>query len=162
MDRYPHRSSTLSSRDDHETHPTDRELETPLLDSTPRQWGHDLSLVPDGISERELCSKVRDCDILLMCYTPITARVIESAANLKGIIKYGVGIEAIDIPAALRRICGVQHSRIRLRNNRPDACAGKETDGNPQRDAGPSCVSVRRCSCNLCLVFRHLRCFLIV
>jgi D-3-phosphoglycerate dehydrogenase len=38
-----------------------------------------------------------------MCYTPVTARVIESAPKLRGIVKYGVGIDAIDIPAATRR-----------------------------------------------------------
>ena len=46
---------------------------------------------------------VADADLLLMCYTPVTARVIESAPKLKGIVKYGVGIDAIDIPAAIRR-----------------------------------------------------------
>ena len=44
-----------------------------------------------------------DADLLLMCYTPVTARVIDAAAKLKGIVKYGVGIDAIDIPAAMRR-----------------------------------------------------------
>jgi len=44
--------------------------------------------------------EVRETELLLMCYTPITARVIESAPKLKGIVKYGVGIDAIDIEAA--------------------------------------------------------------
>jgi D-3-phosphoglycerate dehydrogenase len=38
-----------------------------------------------------------------MCYAPITARVIAAAEKLKGIVKYGVGIDAIDIPAAIAR-----------------------------------------------------------
>ena len=39
-----------------------------------------------------------------MCYTPVTARVIEAARRqLKGIVKYGVGIDAIDIEAAKAR-----------------------------------------------------------
>ena len=38
-----------------------------------------------------------------MCYTPVTARVIAAAEKLKGIVKYGVGIDAIDIPAAIAR-----------------------------------------------------------
>jgi len=38
-----------------------------------------------------------------MCYTPITRRVIEAAHRLKGIVKYGVGIDAIDIAAARER-----------------------------------------------------------
>ena len=44
-----------------------------------------------------------ECELLLMCYTPITAQVIASAPHLKGIVKYGVGIDAIDIPAAHER-----------------------------------------------------------
>ena len=38
----------------------------------------------------------------LMCYQPVTAQVIEAAPKLKGIVKYGVGIDAIDIEAARR------------------------------------------------------------
>jgi D-3-phosphoglycerate dehydrogenase len=46
---------------------------------------------------------LEDCDILLMCYTPITKKIIDSAKRLKAIVKYGVGIDAIDIPAANAR-----------------------------------------------------------
>ncbi|MGX8013005.1 2-hydroxyacid dehydrogenase [Mesorhizobium sp. ORM8.1] len=59
--------------------------------------------LPDGIPEAELMTAVADADLILMCYTPITARVIEAATKLKGIVKYGVGIDAIDIQAAMRR-----------------------------------------------------------
>jgi len=76
------------------------ELETPLIDKTLQEAGHELVLLPDGISEEKLATEIEDCDILLMCYTPITRKVISSATKLKAIIKYGVGIDAIDIPAA--------------------------------------------------------------
>lgn len=79
------------------------ELETPLIDKNLRESGHDLKLLPDGISEEDLSKEIKDCEILLMCYTPITKKVIESAPKLKAIIKYGVGIDAIDIPAAHER-----------------------------------------------------------
>jgi D-3-phosphoglycerate dehydrogenase len=82
---------------------TDLELETPHIDATLRAAGHDLTLLPDGIAEDALIEAVRDADLLLMCYTPITARVIAAANRLKGIVKYGVGIDAIDIPAARAR-----------------------------------------------------------
>jgi D-3-phosphoglycerate dehydrogenase len=82
---------------------TDRELELPGVDSALRAAGHELVLLPDGISEDELVHASRETDLLLMCYTPITRRVIESAEKLKGIVKYGVGIDAIDIPAARSR-----------------------------------------------------------
>jgi D-3-phosphoglycerate dehydrogenase len=82
---------------------TDRELENPHVDATLRAAGHDLRLLPDGIAEDALIEAIRDADLLLMCYTPITARVIAAADRLKGIVKYGVGIDAIDIPAARAR-----------------------------------------------------------
>ncbi|MEK9672548.1 MAG: C-terminal binding protein [Rhodospirillaceae bacterium] len=82
---------------------TDRELECPIIDARLRDEGFNLVLLPDGIAEDDLAREVRDADLLLMCYTPITAKVIDGAARLKGIIKYGVGIDAIDIPAAISR-----------------------------------------------------------
>ena len=82
---------------------TDRELETPRIDAALRARGHDLVLLPDGVSEDALIEAVRAADLLLMCYTPVTARVIAAATRLKGIVKYGVGIDAIDVPAARAR-----------------------------------------------------------
>jgi D-3-phosphoglycerate dehydrogenase len=81
---------------------TDAELETPHLDAALRKRG-DLILLPDGASEDEIIAATRDAVLLLMCYTPITARVIAEAKQLKGIVKYGVGIDAIDIEAAKAR-----------------------------------------------------------
>lgn len=82
---------------------TDRELECPVLDRALLEMGADLVLLPDDISEAELISHTSDADLILMCYTPITAKVIETAERLKGIVKYGVGIDAIDIDAARER-----------------------------------------------------------
>lgn len=79
---------------------TDRELEMPLVDARLQEMGHELVLLPDGVPEDELCAAVTGCELLLMCYTPITERVIVAANELRGIVKYGVGIDAIDIPAA--------------------------------------------------------------
>ena len=59
--------------------------------------------LPDGVPEDELAREVSDTDLLLTCYTPITERVIARARKLKGIVKYGVGIDAIDIAASRRR-----------------------------------------------------------
>jgi D-3-phosphoglycerate dehydrogenase len=64
-----------------------------------------LVTLPEGIAEEQLVAEVADADLVLMCYTPVTARVINGARQLRGIVKYGVGIDAIDIAAArLRRI----------------------------------------------------------
>jgi len=79
---------------------TDAELQTPTIDKQLQSMGHELVLLYDGVTEDELVNAVSDADLLLMCYTPITRRIIDSAAKLKGIVKYGVGIDAIDIDAA--------------------------------------------------------------
>ena len=82
---------------------TDRELECPRIDAGLRARGLELVTLPEPISEDQLVAEVATADLLLMCYTPITARVIEAAPRLRGIVKYGVGIDAIDIEAAQRR-----------------------------------------------------------
>ena len=82
---------------------TDRELECPILDKALRDLGADLVLLPDSVSEAELIEQTENADLILMCYTPITATVINQAKRLKGIVKYGVGIDAIDIDAAIAR-----------------------------------------------------------
>ncbi|MEM9602449.1 MAG: C-terminal binding protein [Pseudomonadota bacterium] len=79
---------------------TDAELALPTLDARLTDAGHEIVLLPDGVSEDTLIAALADADILMMCYTPITRRVINAAPQLRGILKYGVGIDAIDIPAA--------------------------------------------------------------
>ena len=82
---------------------TDAELELPRVDRCLRDYGADLVLLPEATSGDALARAVRDADLLLMCYAQIPAFVIDGARNLKGIVKYGVGIDAIDIDAARRR-----------------------------------------------------------
>jgi D-3-phosphoglycerate dehydrogenase len=82
---------------------TDRELECPHVDKVLRDRGFDLVLLPDGVDQDRLERETREADLILMCYTPISANIIENAVKLKGIVKYGVGIDAIDIEAAKAR-----------------------------------------------------------
>lgn len=82
---------------------TDRELECPGIDAALIARGADLVTLPSAIAEQELAREASDAELLLMCYTPITGRVISEAKRLKGIVKYGVGIDAIDIAAARQR-----------------------------------------------------------
>lgn len=81
---------------------TDAELECPGIDDELRRRGN-LVLLPEGVEEARIAEAVADADLLLMCYTPVTAAVIAGARRLKGIVKYGVGIDAIDIAAARNR-----------------------------------------------------------
>jgi D-3-phosphoglycerate dehydrogenase len=72
-------------------------------DARLRELGADLVVLPDGTPEDVLARELADADLLLMCYARIRAPVIEGATRLKAIIKYGVGIDAIDIDAARAR-----------------------------------------------------------
>ena len=82
---------------------TDRELEMHELDAQLRRLGADLVVLPDGTPEAVLAREVADADLLLMCYARIGAQVIGAATKLRAIVKYGVGIDAIDIEAARAR-----------------------------------------------------------
>jgi D-3-phosphoglycerate dehydrogenase len=82
---------------------TDAELEMPRTDAHLRSLGAQLVLLPETVTEDELAREVADADLLLMCYARITRRVIEQATRLRAIVKYGVGIDAIDIEAARER-----------------------------------------------------------
>lgn len=82
---------------------TDAELELPRVDGALRDAGAKLVLLPGAVTGDDLASALQDADLLLMCYTKISAQEIDRASQLKGIIKYGVGIDAVDIDAAMRR-----------------------------------------------------------
>lgn len=82
---------------------TDRELEMQAVDERLRAWGAELVLLSDGTPEDRIAQEVADADLLLMCYAKITRRIIEQATQLKAIVKYGVGVDAIDIDAARER-----------------------------------------------------------
>ncbi|MBL8327101.1 MAG: hydroxyacid dehydrogenase [Rubrivivax sp.] len=81
---------------------TDRELEMARVDVRLRELGARLVVLPDGTSEEDLVRELADADLLLMCYARISARAIAAAPRLRAIVKYGVGIDAIDIDAARR------------------------------------------------------------
>jgi len=48
-------------------------------------------------------------DLIFTCYAPITAEVIAAAPRLRGIVKYGVGTDSIDLQAAAERGIPVVH-----------------------------------------------------
>ena len=61
-------------------------------------------------TEQELSAAGRGADALLVQYGRITARVVDSLDRCRGIVRYGVGVDSIDIPAATRRgiwVCNV-------------------------------------------------------
>jgi D-3-phosphoglycerate dehydrogenase / 2-oxoglutarate reductase len=61
-------------------------------------------------TEAELVAICRDADVVLTQYAPLTARVIDALDRCRGIVRYGVGVDTVDIPAATRRgiwVCNV-------------------------------------------------------
>lgn len=48
-------------------------------------------------------------DLIFTCYAPVSAEVIRAARNLRGIVKYGVGVDSIDLDAATERGVPVAH-----------------------------------------------------
>lgn len=53
--------------------------------------------------EQTLAREAENANLIIVsCFTKITAPVIKSARNLKTILKYGVGVDNIDLEAATR------------------------------------------------------------
>ena len=82
---------------------TDAELELTRVDQALRDMGAVLVLLPETVRGDDLARELRDADLLLTCYAQVTAEIIDGAERLKGIVKYGVGVDAIDIEAAKRQ-----------------------------------------------------------
>ena len=54
--------------------------------------------------EETLISAAKNVDLIIVsCFTRITARVFRSAKKLKAVLKYGVGVDNIDLEAATRK-----------------------------------------------------------
>jgi len=56
--------------------------------------------VANTTSEDQLVELVKDVDVIMVVYAKITKRIINSATKLKGIIRYGIGVDNIDLEAA--------------------------------------------------------------
>ncbi len=54
--------------------------------------------------EQTLAREAENVDLIIVsCFTKITATVLESAKNLKAVLKYGVGVDNIDLAAATQK-----------------------------------------------------------
>ena len=64
----------------------------------------------DCRTEAEVIEGCQDADILLVQYAAMTRKAIESLPNLKHIIRYGVGVDTVDLAAAAEN--GIEVSNV--------------------------------------------------
>jgi D-3-phosphoglycerate dehydrogenase len=66
--------------------------------------GHDVQLrVLACRTPEEVAEQAGDADVLLNQYVPITAEVLEAVAGCRLVVRYGVGVDNVDVEAATRR-----------------------------------------------------------
>ncbi|MCC6177309.1 MAG: C-terminal binding protein [Chloroflexi bacterium] len=72
--------------------------------------GAEVVRVPAHLGEDEIIAACRGADVLLTQNSRISPRVIASFDRVKGIVRYGVGYDTVDVPAATARgivVCNV-------------------------------------------------------
>jgi len=76
--------------------------------------------IAESTDEQYLIEAVKDVDVIMVVYAEITEKIINSAPKLKGIVRYGIGVDNVDIQAASKRKIPVA--------NVPDYCIGTVAD----------------------------------
>jgi D-3-phosphoglycerate dehydrogenase len=77
-------------------------------------------VVAQTVDEQELAELCRDADGVLTVRAPITRRVIAAMERCRIIVRYGIGVDSIDIPAATGR--GIMVANV------PDYCIDEVSD----------------------------------
>jgi len=77
-------------------------------------------VVAQLVDEQELAELCKDADGVLTVRAPITKRVIAAMARCRIIVRYGIGVDSIDIPAATER--GIMVANV------PDYCIDEVSD----------------------------------
>ncbi len=54
-------------------------------------------------SEEDVIERCSDADVLMTVLVKLSAKVMDACPNVKGLIRYGIGVDAIDIAAASQR-----------------------------------------------------------
>ncbi len=61
-------------------------------------------------TEDDVIRECRDADILINQYAPITAKVMDNLPNFKCVVRYGVGVDNVEVKAAVERgitVCNI-------------------------------------------------------
>lgn len=66
--------------------------------------GHDVELrVLDCRTPEEVAAQARDADVLINQYVPITGEVLDALPGCRLVVRYGVGVDNVDVQAAAER-----------------------------------------------------------
>src|SRR5262244_2883752 len=55
---------------------------------------------PNCGSEQDVIRQCGEADVLLVQWAPITRRVLEELPNVRGVVRYGIGVDNIDVTSA--------------------------------------------------------------
>lgn len=77
-------------------------------------------IVANTTYENKLIELAKDVDVIMVVYAKITKNIINSAIKLRGIVRYGIGVDNIDLEAATAR--GIVVANV------PDYCIGTVAD----------------------------------
>lgn len=61
-------------------------------------------------TEEDVIRECQDADVFIVQYAPITRKVMEACPKLKYVVRYGVGVDTVDVPAATE--LGVQVGNV--------------------------------------------------
>lgn len=59
--------------------------------------------VAKSTDEDNLTTEAKDADVIMVVYAKITEKIINSATKLRGIVRYGIGVDNIDLKAASKQ-----------------------------------------------------------
>lgn len=84
-----------------------------------KEFGAEL-IEARGTGEDQLAEAVKDKDVVIVCYAPITERVIAAMNKCRGICRTGIGVNNVNIPAATAK--GIKVTNV------PDYCIEEVSD----------------------------------
>ena len=62
--------------------------------------GCELASLKTGKDHQELCTLVKEADCVITQFAPVNAAVIEAMERCKVIVRYGIGVDNVDLRAA--------------------------------------------------------------
>ena len=90
-------------------------------------------------TEEEVATIVAHADVVMAQWAPVKAKAIAAMKQCKGIVRYGIGLDNIDLQAAKERGIAVR--------NVPDYCLNEVADHHPVAPSSSGTAAPRPCGC---------------